>query len=255
MPFLKQLRLEPSRVEDSDKFPFNIPSLGSVDLRFNSATTLFVGENGSGKSTLLEAIADLSGLPVQGGAKCDQNADYGSESQSCYAYALRPGFSRRPRDGYFFRAENQAYFADLLEERQKDPAFGGKAYQSYGGKSLHHQSHGEAFLSVILNRMSAGMFLLDEPEAALSPKRQLVLMSRIDALTATGRCQFFISTHSPILMTLPGAEILCLDTNPISVTSLVETEHYQVTQSVLRDPKAFWRYVRQDRAHAKEMDE
>lgn len=247
MPFLKQLRVEPDRIENWSEFPFNIDRLSSLDLRFNAPITIFVGENGSGKSTLLEAIADLSGLPVQGGAKCDRSAGAEADSESPLAQALRPAFSRRPKDGYFFRAENQAHFANLLDERQKDPWFNGDPYQSYGGKSLHHQSHGEAFLSVILNRMQSGMFLLDEPEAALSPARQLILMARIDALAASGRCQFFISTHSPLLMTLPGAELLSLDANPIAPTSYVETEHYLVTRSLLMNPGLFWERIRADR--------
>jgi len=127
-----------------------------LDLSFRAPVTFFVGENGTGKSTLLEAIAELARLPVSGGGRNELAANHGPEGESLLARTLRPSFCRRPRDGYFLRAEFGAHFASLLDQRREDPDFLGDPYQLYGGRSLHARSHGEAFLAILQNRSAIG---------------------------------------------------------------------------------------------------
>src|SRR5262245_63778064 len=160
---------------------------------------------------------------------------------------LRFAFLRRPRDGYFFRAELQADFASLLDERRDDPDFRGDPYRRYGGRSLHAQSHGEAFLAIMLNRLQSGMFIMDEPESALSPQRQLALLARMADLAGAGTSQFVIATHSPILLTFPDADIISLDETPLRSVRLEQTSHYQITRGILEDPKSYWRHLLSNR--------
>lgn len=244
VPFLVDLNILDERVADDDSYPFVIPAVRSLSLHFWSPICLFVGENGSGKSTVVEAIADLCRLPTSGGGRVDLNHRFGPESTSRLADALRPSFRRRPRDGYFFRAEFQAEFASLLDQRRDDPWFKDDPYELYGGKSLHERSHGEAFLAVILNRFKSGLYLMDEPESALSPTRMLTLMTAIDKLARSGRCQFIIAIHSPLLMTVPNVQIVSFDQSPPQDVRLEETIHYQLTRSILLDHETYWRSVR-----------
>jgi predicted ATPase len=173
---------------------------------------------------------------------CRGSSRTGTEASS----VLRPSFSRRPKDGYFFRAEFQAHFASLLDERRKDPDFVGDPYARYGARSLHSQSHGEAFLAVLLNRVQSGVIVMDEPESALSPQRQLALLTRMAELVAAGRTQFIIATHSPILLTSPGADIISLDGMPMRSVKLEETSHYQITRDILEAPERYWRLLRNE---------
>jgi predicted ATPase len=150
-----------------------------------------------------------------------------------------------PRDAYYFRGELVSHFAALLDERREDPYFWGDPYARYGGQSLTNRSHGEGFLAIIQNRVGRGLYLLDEPEAALSPQRQLALMAIIADRAAHGGSQFIIATHSPVLMTIPGAEILLIDGEQLVPTALENTDHFQITKSVLQNPAAFWRHLKQ----------
>src|SRR5436309_13204207 len=138
-------------------YPFCLPFVRNLDLTISSVVTIFVGENGSGKSTLLEAIAVLSRLPVSGGARADLGAGHAPAERSALADVLRPSFRRRPRDGYFLRAEFQAHFASFLAARAADPEFDRDPYALYGGKSLHRRSHGEAFLACMHSRLEGGL--------------------------------------------------------------------------------------------------
>src|SRR5262249_50644588 len=160
--------------------------------------------NGSGKSTVVEAIADLCRLPVAGGGRNELAERHGPERESPLAALLRPSFARRPPAGYFFRAELQSQFASMLDTRRAHPAFVGNPYARYGGRSLHTRSHGEAFLALMLSWMKPGIFLMDEPESALSPQRQLTLAARMAQLVAEGQTQFIVATHSAVLLTFPG---------------------------------------------------
>ena len=234
------------KLSRKDRFPFSIPWVAEFELEFKTAVTFLVGENGSGKSTLVEAIASLSGYPVCGGGKNDITSQFGPERHSELAEAMFVHFSKRPRDGYFFRAEFYAQFASLLDQRLRDPDFKGDPYMRYGGQSPHTRSHGESFLDLLNNRLGDGLFLMDEPEAALSPQRQLTLLAIMANRVKTKKTQFIIATHSPILMTFPGATILNLDSDTIQETTLEETSHYQLTQGVLDCPEKYWRHLLED---------
>ncbi len=241
--YLSGVRVLPDRIPKGEPFPFSLPFVAKLNLAFTSAVTFFVGENGSGKSTLLEAIAALSQLPVSGGSK-NENADqHGPERESELSRVLRPTFRRKPKDGYFFRAEFHAHFASLLEARAADPDFWGDPYRIYGGRSLHTRSHGESFLEVLQNRIGKGLYLLDEPESALSPQRQLVLLAAISDRVAAGDAQFIIATHSPILLTYPEARIVSFDDPKLGIVSLRDTSHYQVTRGILESPERFWKHL------------
>ncbi len=243
-PYLTRVSLVDSRVSDFAEWPYSMPFVRGLELRLRSAVTFFVGENGSGKSTLVEAVVDLCGLPVSGGGKNEAADRHGPELKSALAHALRPAFTVRPRDSYFFRAEFQAHFASLLDQRREDPDFAANPYARYGGKSLHARSHGEAFLATLLNRMASGLFILDEPESALSPQRQLTLLAKMDALVATGKTQFIIATHSPILLTFPGAQIVSFDAGKLETVRLEDTSHYQITKGILDAPDRYWSGLR-----------
>ncbi|MDI1452134.1 AAA family ATPase [Polyangium sp. 6x1] len=244
-PFAGQMYLQgvyavADRIPAEDRFPYNLPFLRGLDLGLDQPVTFFVGENGSGKSTLLEAIADLCGLNVGGGGSADLSYAR-HETSSELARVLRPRFRHRHRDGFFFRAETLVNFATLLEERKRDPDFLGDPYMRYGGKSLHRRSHGEAFLEVFQHRIHDGLFLIDEPEAALSPQRQLTLLYLLRDRVERGRAQFIIATHSPILLTFPGAVIVDFDDPTLPRVALQETKHYQITRGILESPERYWK--------------
>jgi predicted ATPase len=245
-PYLTRVTAVANRLPVERVFPFCLPFVADLDLYFRSPVTFFVGENGSGKSTLLEAIAALSRLPVSGGSRNDLGAVHGPERDSELARVLRPSFVRPAPDGYFLRAEFHAHFASLLDERFRDPDFRrtGNPYDHYGGQSLHTRSHGEAFMAIIQSRFDRGLFLLDEPESALSPRRQLALLARMADMTDAGRAQFIVATHSPILMTFPGASIISFDDPALSAVPLEQTIHFQLTRDVLNSPGVFWNHLK-----------
>jgi predicted ATPase len=241
--FLKRIYLRSDAKLEEGQFPCSLPFVRGLDLQLEHPVTIFIGENGCGKSTLVEAIAELCGLPVGGGGR-NELADLRSpHSRSELAPFLRAAFQKKPRSGYFFRAEFQAHFATLLEERKADPDFWGDPYARYGGRSLHTRSHGEAFLEVLSSWMSSGLILMDEPESALSPQRQLVLLAHMARLMRAGGTQFLIATHSPILMTYPGALLLSLDGGGITPIRLEDTAHFQITKGVLDSPGRYWKHL------------
>lgn len=250
VPYLRQVALLRERCGDSNTFPFSLGFVRALDFEFKSPVTFFVGENGSGKSTLLEAIAQLCGLPVSGGGKNELPDLHAPHHSSELAPALRASFRRKPPDGYFFRAEFQAHFASLLEQRNADPDFlrqpGADPYARYGGESLHKKSHGEAFLAMLTSWMNPGIVLMDEPEAALSPQRQLILLARMGRLAAAGNVQFIVATHSPILLTFPDATIVSFDAPLLAEVSLKETSHYQITRGILESPGSYWKHLMLD---------
>jgi predicted ATPase len=242
-PYLQRICLRPDAALDASRFPTSLPVVRGLDLELDSAATFFVGENGSGKSTLLEAIAELCGLPAGGGGRNELAEDRPPHARGELAPLLRAGFRRKPRDGYFFRAELQAHFASLLEARRADPDFLGNPYARYGGRSLHTRSHGEAFLAMMTAWMAPGIILMDEPEAALSPQRQLALLARMAQLVRGGEVQLIIATHSAILLTLPGASLLSFDGPSIRRTRLEDTSHYQITRGILEQPGRYWQHL------------
>lgn len=241
-PYLQRITLRPERVANRHEHPFSLPIVHSLDLEFRASVTFLIGENGCGKSTLLEAIAGSLLLPLSGGGTADRGLQHGPRRTSKLADAVRLAFRRRPMDSYFFRGEYASQFGELLDERRDDPDFRGDPYARYGGKSLLVQSHGEGFLGIMRERIEDGLYLLDEPEVALSPKRQLALMSLLAARARAG-AQFIVATHSPMLMTVPNAEILEIADGRIDRVALEATDHYQLTRAVLANPEAFWRHL------------
>lgn len=242
--FVSFVTRNPNVPLDTTKFPGNLPFASQLHLAFDVPVTFFVGENGCGKSTLLEAIASLAGFPIAGGGPNEIGERHGIRETSLLANALRLAFRKRPADGYFFRADLQAHFASLLDERRDDPDFTGDPYMRYGGKTLHVKSHGEAFLAIMQNRLTEGLFLLDEPESALSPQRQLTLLAIIYDLVRQGKSQFIIATHSPILLTYPEARIISFDDAALATVKLSETSHYQITRGILQSPESYWKHLR-----------
>ncbi len=207
-------------------------------LTFHHNVTFLVGENGSGKSTLLEAIAVASGFNAEGGTKNFNFSTRSTHSELWGALTLvKRGF---PQDGFFLRAESFYNAASYLDDLEKISV---GAVQSYGGTSLHRQSHGESFLSLAKYRFGGkGLYLLDEPEAALSPTGQIRLMAEIDRLVKNDS-QFIIATHSPILMTFPEAQIYELSDRGIASVDYQDTEHYQLTRRFLENPQKMLQYL------------
>lgn len=195
-------------------------------MAFHAAVTFVIGENGTGKSTLLEAIAVAWGFNAEGGTRNFRFATQESHSGLHHHITLTRGV-RRPRDGFFLRAES---FYNVVSEIDRL-----EVTHAYGGRSLHEQSHGESFFTLFTERFGGdGLYILDEPEAALSPTRQMAMLVRMHDLVRQ-RSQFIIATHSPIIMAYPGAQILLLDENGIAPVRYEDTEHFVVTREFLND--------------------
>lgn len=209
------------------------------EIHFEKRVTFIIGENGSGKSTLVEAIAIACGFNPEGGTK---NYSFSTnETHSGLWKNITVSRTGRERDGYFLRAESFYNSATYLDELDSIACPAPKILSSYGGKSLHRQSHGESFISLVENRFGRdSLYILDEPEAALSPMRLMRLIVRMKELEAEG-CQFIISTHSPILMSYPGASVMELSDEGISTVDWRQTEHYAVTKRFLDDPQGMYR--------------
>lgn len=217
-----------------DCYPFNVPAFrNGIDIELNSNVTFFVGENGSGKSTLLEALAEIGGFSPEGGSRDHCREAFADRSE--FAQALRLSWLPKVADGFFMRAESFYNFASYLDEVS--------SLRAYGGKSLHAQSHGESFLALFNNRFEQGLYILDEPEAALSPQRQLSFLKIIHELEAPGHAQFLIATHSPILLAYPGAVLYSLSNEGISQINYRDTEHYLVTKNFLNAPERYLKHL------------
>lgn len=208
-------------------YPFDIPAVASLDrLSFTAPVTFFVGENGSGKSTLLEAISVAWGFNPEGGSKNMSFGTYESHSALHERLKLVKG-PYLPKDGYFLRSESFYNVASHIEELDAVPAFAAPIKEAYGG-SLHERSHGEAFSALFFKRIRGrGLYILDEPEAALSPNSQLAALVRIKELADAGS-QFIIATHSPILASCPEAELLRFDEKGITPVKYEDTDLYRV---------------------------
>lgn len=227
--YLQSVRLDRGAVATFDEYPFNIPAIRNLGaLEFHPKVTFLVGENGSGKSTLLEALAEKLGFSMEGGTKNTNMAMhvYRSALTSCLTLSRT---HLRPMDGFFLRAESYYNFATLIDELDSGA-------WSYGGKSLHEQSHGESFFATLIHRLGGhGVYLFDEPEAALSPQRQMSLLVRMHDLIGDFS-QFIIATHSPILMAYPDAWIYQFSEGGIERINYEDTDHFQITSRFLRDP-------------------
>jgi predicted ATPase len=241
--FVRSVVLRRDEVEDFDRYPFSIPAVhGLHELPLDPHVTFLAGENGSGKSTLVEAIALAAGFGPEGGSRNMAVSTRASHSELHEHLRLVRG-TRTPRTGYFLRAESFYNVATQIEALDEPPDAGRRVIDSYGGVSLHEQSHGESFLSLVLNRFGPnGLYLLDEPEAALSLRGSLALLRRMHDLVGAGS-QFLVSTHSPILLGYPGARIYVLSEHGIDEAAYEETEQYELTRSFLADRERFLHYL------------
>lgn len=230
---VKKITLERDKIESFDKYPFNIEVVKNFEeLTFDCPVTFFVGENGVGKSTFIEAIAVSLGLPAEGGT---ENFRYETKNTtSKLSDYLRVGTYNKPKMKFFLRAESFYNFSTEMQRVAEENGFP-ELYSYYGG-NLHECSHGEAFLKLVQNRFKGnGLYILDEPEAALSPQRQLSLLCLIDSLVKEGS-QFIIATHSPILMSYRDGKILDLNNN-LNEIDFKNTEVYSIYKMYLEDPE------------------
>lgn len=236
--FIRSILLKKDEISSFDNYPFNLPAIKELsNLELHSKVTFFVGENGSGKSTLLEAIAVALGFNAEGGTK-NFNFNTKISHSELHEYILAIKGFKSPRDGFFLRAESFYNVATAIDN------YG--AAQFYGNKSLHEQSHGESFLALMMNRFEGkGVYILDEPEAALSPQRQLAVLTRIHDLVLDDS-QFMIATHSPILMAYPNAWIYHCSENGIHRVEYKDTEHYQITRDFLLNPERMLKILLED---------
>lgn len=232
-PFLRRVVSVPEKF-DRTRHPFNVRAFSDgIDLPFRTNVTFFVGENGSGKSTLLEALAECCGFNPEGGNRDHHRAAFADRSD--LAQALRLSWLPKVTEGFFMRAESFYNFASYIEQVSD--------MRAYGGKSLLQQSHGESFLALFANRFEQGIYILDEPEAALSPQRQLSFLKIIHDLETPGHAQFLISTHSPIILSYPGATLFSLDGDTIREIAYRETEHYLVTRDFINAPERYFKHL------------
>lgn len=213
--------------------------LDSKSLDFKSDVTFFIGENGTGKSTIIEAMAICAGFNAEGGSK-NFNFSTKQTSSDLYKY-ITLSKSAHEKDGFFLRAESFYNVATQVDELGID--LGG-----YGGQSLHCQSHGESFMALVQNRFRGnGLYILDEPEAALSPSRQMTLLTEIKRLVDKNS-QFIIATHSPILLAYPKATIFEISEDGVKNVRYEECEHYVITKQFLEEPKRMIHYLFDDSA-------
>ena len=238
--YIRSIKIEWEKT-DQDAYYRDIKALASIkELDFHQNITFFVGENGSGKSTLLEAIAVAYGFNPEGGSVHYNFSSNDTHTDLWKHLRIVKGI-RKAKDGFFLRAESFYNVATKMEELAKttgggimmDPAF----LSGYGGKSLHHQSHGESFLAIVQNRFRGdGVYILDEPEAALSPQRQLTLLLYISQLAKEGS-QFIIATHSPVLLGMPDAGIYSFDDDSVLPIAYEDAECYQVMEMFINHRK------------------
>lgn len=220
----------------TDEYTWQIPAISSFSrMSLDKPITFFVGENGTGKSTLLEAIAVAYGFNPEGGSKNFAFSSVETHSSLWKSIRLIKG-AKRPNDGFFLRAES---FYNVASEIERLDDHTNSLFQSYGGKSLHQQSHGESFITLALNRFRGnGLYILDEPEAALSSSRQLALLTIMNKLVESGS-QFIIATHSPMLLAYPEARIFEFGEKPIESIRYEQTESYKITSSFLQNTDRF----------------
>ncbi len=233
-----EARFERLQGWEADRYPFNLPAVRHLDvLEFHPKVTFLVGENGSGKSTLVEALAVAWGFNAEGGSK---NFNFSTRtSHSDLHRFVRPVRGvKRARDGFFLRAESYFNVGTQIEALDEEPG-GPPIIASFGGVSLHEQSHGESFFALLDNRLGGeGMYIFDEPEAALSPNRQLSFLARMHELVRK-RSQFIIATHSPIILGYPDAWIYRVSEHGLERVEYEDTEHFQITRGFLNRRETF----------------
>lgn len=243
MIYLKSVRLN-GRPEVKN-YLWSLPAVKSLEgdgLEFNSPVTFFTGDNGTGKSTLIEAIAVAWGFNPEGGSRNFSFSTNPTHSD-LYKYIKLSRMPTRARDGWFLRAESFYNVATQIGQLDMIPAAAPKIIESYGGRSMHEMSHGESYMTLVLNRFGGrGLYILDEPESALSPARQLALLARIKALEDCDS-QFIIATHSPILLACPGAEIYEFSESGAQLMPYKQTLSYTIMRRFITDPESMLREI------------
>lgn len=243
-PFLRKIFSNPKHFSRRNKYPCNIAAFSKgLNISFNHPISFVIGENGCGKSTLVEAIADKCNFNLMGGSQNHFYKDNGPQNNSALSNFISLSWSTKIRTGFFMRAESYFNFATYVDALAKDDA---GILSAYGGKSLHNQSHGESFLSLFQTRLDKGIYILDEPEAALSTNRQMAFLSLIHNLVKNHQSQFIIATHSPIILSYPYATIFRLDESGISEVKYEETEQYTLTRDFLNNPMRYLKYLLED---------
>ena len=229
------IALKEEKIESFQEYPFSLPAVKNLQRTlFHPHVTYIVGENGSGKSTLLEAFAITQGFNPEGGTVNFTFSTRPSHS-ILHEYLRIAKTHKRAETGFFLRAESFFNVATEIENLDSDPVSGNKIIASYGGKSLHEQSHGEAFFALMQNRFGAnGLYILDEPESALSPNRQMSMLTLIHDLVKQG-AQFVIATHSPILLSYPSAKIYEIKEEGLVETAYEDTDTFKVSKRFLND--------------------
>lgn len=242
--YIKSVQLKRENIESYEEYPFCLSAVKNLDnLELHPKVTYLVGENGTGKSTILESIAAAYGFNPEGGSKNFTFSTADSHSGLCDYIKLVKG-GKRPKDGFFLRAESYYNVATYIDELDRIVCSSPLIRNSFGGKSLHEQSHGESFFALFMNRLRGhGVYILDEPEAALSPSRQMSLISRMHELINMDS-QFIIATHSPIIMAYPDAVIYEIKES-IKRVKYEETEHYQVTRAFINNTEGMLRELMQ----------
>jgi predicted ATPase len=236
-PFLQRLEIVDGKMAEKSGYPFNLPWLkaDNFELRFTTPVTIIVGENGTGKSTLIEAIAALSGYDEAGGGKGYRPVDHSNaidKSGAELADVLRAGWLPKVTNGWFFKAETFFSVARYLDESAREGGGAAPDFLSW--------SHGEGFVRFFEERMSRqGIYFMDEPESALSPKRQLELLRILNRIQEMANSQVIIATHSPILMALPNARVLQVTRHGITEIDFRDTPHFKLYQSFTVDPEGF----------------
>ena len=229
------IALKEEKIESFQEYPFSLPAVKNLQRTlFHPHVTYIVGENGSGKSTLLEAFAITQGFNPEGGTVNFTFSTRPSHS-TLHEYLRIAKTHKRAETGFFLRAESFFNVATEIENLDSEPISGNKIIASYGGKSLHEQSHGEAFFALMQNRFGAnGLYILDEPESALSPNRQMSMLTLIHDLVKQG-AQFVIATHSPILLSYPSATIYEIKEEGLVETAYEKTDTFKVSKRFLND--------------------
>lgn len=237
--YLLEFVLDREKVESFDEYPYSLPAIADLrSLKFHPKVTFFVGENGSGKSTLLEAIAQLLDINPEGGNKNTYYSDIDVNSEMFKCMRLVRSM-RRPHDHYFLRAESFYKLASYIDSPEMSDVL-----WTYGGKRIREQSHGEGFMATLTNKLrGAGIYLFDEPEAALSPSRQLAALAIFHKLVTSMESQLIVATHSPILMAYSDALIYNFSDEGIHPIDYKDTEHYAITKEFLNKPEKMMQYL------------
>lgn len=238
--YIKRISLRKEKIPSFREYPYCLPAIkGLQDLELHPKVTYFIGENGTGKSTILESIAAAYGFNPEGGSRNFIFSTADSHSGLYECIRLVKG-AKKPKDGFFLRAESYYNVATYIDRLDLEACGGSLIKDAFGGKSLHEQSHGESFFALFMYRLRGyGVYILDEPEAALSPSRQMSLVSRMHELIKMDS-QFIIATHSPIIMAYPDALIYEIS-DTIRTIKYKETENYRIMRAFVNNPDGMLR--------------